>query len=65
MYIIVILSWQDSGDQFHTHNGKSLIAVSAGFQTCTGFPEEKLANVLFEETFFVDEARYINVSLYL
>ena len=34
-----------------------------GFKTLDNFDEEKIVKVLFEETFFLDESRYINVSL--
>ena len=48
---------------FRTYNNRTLAMETKGFKTLDNFDEEKLVKVLFEETFFLDESRYINVSL--
>ena len=48
---------------FRTYNNRTLAMETKGFKTLDNFDEEKIVKVLFEETFFLDESRYINVSL--
>ncbi|XP_063677097.1 ankyrin repeat domain-containing protein 27-like [Bolinopsis microptera] len=46
---------------FRTYNNRTLSTETKGFKTLDNFDEEKVVKVLFEETFFLDESRYINV----
>ena len=55
---------QEAEGRFRTYNNRVLAVVAKGFKTMDNFDEEKIVKILFEETFFLDESRYINVSLH-
>ena len=52
---------QHSEKMFRTYNNKTLSMVSKGFKTLDNFDEERIVKILFEETFFIDESRHIQV----
>ena len=56
---------QASDKIFHTYNNKKLSVVTGGFKTQDNFDENRVVRILFEETFFIDESNFINVSVVL